>query len=124
MQNSSYGVTPTWVRSASLLLDKWKYGVARSGARAVVAALALRPVDCSGRCISSESPSDPKHSQPSSPVGRLNTRDAPTVLNSAQQFVEHRRRDRKSVPGQVTQALVGPLNFCDPHYASAMKRPG
>lgn len=55
-------------------------------------------------------------------MGRLNPRNAPTVLNAAQQFVEHWRGDRKSVEDQATQALVGPPSFGDPHYASAMAK--
>ena len=55
-------------------------------------------------------------------LGRLNPRNAPTVLNAAQQFVEHWRGDRKSVEDQATQALVGPPSFGNPDYASAMEK--
>lgn len=54
--------------------------------------------------------------------GRLNPRNAPTVLNAALQFVAHWRGDRKSVEDQATQALVGPPSFGDPDYASAMAK--
>ena len=55
-------------------------------------------------------------------LGRLNPRNAPTVLNAAQEFVEHWRGDRKSVEDQATQALVGPPSFGNPDYASAMAK--
>jgi cytochrome c peroxidase len=55
-------------------------------------------------------------------LGRLNPRNAPTVLNAALQFVEHWRGDRKSVEDQATQALVGPPSFGNPDYASAMAK--
>ncbi|HWU38357.1 MAG TPA: cytochrome c peroxidase, partial [Candidatus Acidoferrum sp.] len=55
-------------------------------------------------------------------LGRLNPRNAPTVLNAAQQFVEHWRGDRKSVEDQAIQALVGPPSFGNPDYASAMEK--
>ncbi len=53
-------------------------------------------------------------------LGRLNPRNAPTVLNAALQFVEHWRGDRKSVEDQAMQALIGPPSFGDPDYATAM----
>jgi cytochrome c peroxidase len=55
-------------------------------------------------------------------LGRLNPRNAPTVLNAAQEFVAHWRGDRKSVEDQATQALVGPPSFGNPDYASAMAK--
>jgi len=55
-------------------------------------------------------------------LGRLNPRNSPTVLNAAQEFVEHWRGDRKSVEDQATQALVGPPSFGNPDYASAMAK--
>ncbi len=55
-------------------------------------------------------------------LGRLNPRNAPTVLNAALQFVEHWRGDRTSVEDQATQALVGPPSFGNPDYASAMTK--
>jgi cytochrome c peroxidase len=55
-------------------------------------------------------------------LGRLNPRNAPTVLNAAQEFVEHWRGDRKSVEDQATQALVGPPSYGNPDYASAMAK--
>jgi cytochrome c peroxidase len=54
--------------------------------------------------------------------GRLNPRNAPTVLNAALQFVAHWRGDRKSVEDQATQALVGPPSFGNPNYESAMAK--
>jgi cytochrome c peroxidase len=55
-------------------------------------------------------------------LGRVNPRNSPTVLNAAQEFVEHWRGDRKSVEDQATQALVGPPSFGNPDYASAMAK--
>jgi cytochrome c peroxidase len=55
-------------------------------------------------------------------LGRLNPRNAPTVLNAAQEFVEHWRGDRKSVEDQATQALVGPPSYGNPDYGSAMAK--
>ena len=55
-------------------------------------------------------------------LGRLNPRNSPTVLNAAQEFVEHWRGDRKSVEDQATQALVGPPSYGNPDYASAMAK--
>ena len=54
--------------------------------------------------------------------GRLNPRNAPTVLNAALQFVAHWRGDRKSVEDQAVQALVGPPSFGNPNYESAMAK--
>ena len=55
-------------------------------------------------------------------LGRLNPRNAPTVMNAALQFVAHWRGDRKNVEDQAMQALVGPPSFGNPDYASAMAK--
>ncbi len=55
-------------------------------------------------------------------LGRLNPRNAPTVMNAALQFVAHWRGDRKNVEDQAMQALVGPPSFGDPDYATAMAK--
>ena len=54
--------------------------------------------------------------------GRVNPRNAPTVMNAALQFVEHWRGDRTSVEDQATQALIGPPSFGNPNYESAMAK--
>src|SRR6266700_2264539 len=52
---------------------------------------------------------------------RINSRNAPTVLNAALQFNAHWRGDRKNVEDQATQALIGPTSFANPDYDSAMR---
>lgn len=54
--------------------------------------------------------------------GRLNPRNAPTVLNAALQAPLHWRGDRQDVEDQATQALVGPVSFANPEYAAAVAR--
>jgi cytochrome c peroxidase len=54
--------------------------------------------------------------------GRVNPRNAPTVLNAALQFAEHWRGERTSVEDQATQALIGPPSFGNPDYESAMEK--
>lgn len=53
---------------------------------------------------------------------RINPRNAPTVLNSAGQFVAHWRGDRVNVEDQAVKALVGPPSFGQPNFAAAMAR--
>ena len=53
---------------------------------------------------------------------RLNPRNAPTVLDAAQQFVEHWRGDRASVEDQATRALLGPASFGLPSFDTAVAR--
>lgn len=52
--------------------------------------------------------------------GRLNARNAPTVLNAALQFVEHWHGDRASVEDQASKSLLGPASFGNPDHATAM----
>ena len=59
------------------------------------------------------------------PIGvkdRANPRNAPTVLNAAQEFVAHWRGDRKNVEDQAIKALVGPPSFGQPDLATAMAK--
>lgn len=44
-------------------------------------------------------------------MGRLNPRNAPTVLNAFIQISQHWRGDRESVEDQAVKALVGPPSF-------------
>src|SRR5690242_7351220 len=52
--------------------------------------------------------------------GRVNPRNAPTVLNTALQFKAHWRGDRANVEDQAKQALIGPPSFGNPSYAAAV----
>jgi cytochrome c peroxidase len=52
----------------------------------------------------------------------LNDRKAPTVLNAALQFKAHWRGDRENVEDQARQAVIGPVSFGDPDYATAMAK--
>jgi cytochrome c peroxidase len=54
--------------------------------------------------------------------GRLNPRNAPTVLNAALQFKAHWRGDRTNVEDQAKQALIGPPSFGNSDYAAAMMK--
>lgn len=54
--------------------------------------------------------------------GRLNARNAPTVLNAALQFVEHWHGDRASVEDQASKSLLGPASFGNPDHATAMAK--
>src|ERR1051326_5863859 len=54
--------------------------------------------------------------------GRVNPRNAPTVLNAALQFKAHWRGDRANVEDQAKQALIGPPSFGNPVYAAAMAK--
>ncbi|MDR3392005.1 MAG: cytochrome c peroxidase [Sulfuriferula sp.] len=59
------------------------------------------------------------------PIGvkdRVNPRNAPTVLNAAQEFVAHWRGDRLNVEDQATKALIGPPSFGQPDLATAMAK--
>ena len=53
---------------------------------------------------------------------RANPRNAPTVLNAAEEFVAHWRGDRKNVEDQATKALIGPPSFGQPDFATAMAK--
>lgn len=53
---------------------------------------------------------------------RDNPRNAPTVLNAAQEFVAHWRGDRKNVEDQAVKALIGPPSFGQPDLATAMAK--
>jgi cytochrome c peroxidase len=53
---------------------------------------------------------------------RLNSRNAPTVLNAALQAPVHWRGDRKNVEDQATQALVGAQSHALPDPAAAVAR--
>src|ERR1700681_1663789 len=52
----------------------------------------------------------------------LNPRKAPTILNAALQFKAHWRGDRENVEDQARQAVIGPVSFGDPDYATAMAK--
>lgn len=54
--------------------------------------------------------------------GRVNPRNAPTVLNAALQFKAHWRGDRVNVEDQAKQALIGPPSFGNPDYAAAVAK--
>ncbi len=54
--------------------------------------------------------------------GRVNPRNAPTVLNAALHFKAHWRGDRTNVEDQAKQALIGPPSFGNPDYAAAMAK--
>ncbi len=51
--------------------------------------------------------------------GKLNPRNAPTILNTALQFKAHWRGERENVEDQAKQALIGPASFGNPDYAAA-----
>jgi cytochrome c peroxidase len=53
--------------------------------------------------------------------GKLNPRNAPTVLNAADQIAAHWIGNRKNVEDQAAQALVGPPSFGMPSYDAAVK---
>ena len=53
---------------------------------------------------------------------RDNPRNAPSVLNSALQFVAHWRGDRKNVEEQAVKALVGPPSFGQPDLSAAVAK--
>jgi len=55
-------------------------------------------------------------------MGRINPRNAPTVLNAALQFSQHWRGDRESVEDQAVKALVGPPSFGNPTPEAAMSQ--
>ncbi|RUM49798.1 MAG: cytochrome-c peroxidase [Hydrogenothermus sp.] len=48
--------------------------------------------------------------------GRINPRNAPTILNSAGQIAQHWRGDRKDVEDQAKRALLGKGSFGAPSY--------
>lgn len=54
--------------------------------------------------------------------GKLNARNAPTVLNAALQFKAHWIGDRENIEDQAKRALLGPASFGNPDYASAMAK--
>jgi cytochrome c peroxidase len=53
---------------------------------------------------------------------KLNTRNAPTVLNAALQVKQHWIGDREDVEDQATKALTGPASFGNPSFDAAMAR--
>lgn len=53
---------------------------------------------------------------------KINSRNAPTVLNAAQQFVMHWLGDRSSVEDQATKALIGPASMGNSDFAAAMAK--
>ena len=55
-------------------------------------------------------------------AGRVNARNAPTVLNAAVQFTEHWLGDRADVEDQARRALLGPASFGNPDFAAAMAK--
>ncbi len=55
-------------------------------------------------------------------MGRLNPRNAPTVLNASLQISQHWRGDRESVEDQAVKALVGPPSFGNPTPEAAMSQ--
>jgi cytochrome c peroxidase len=55
-------------------------------------------------------------------AGRVNARNAPTVLNAAVQFTEHWVGDRTDVEDQARRALLGPASFGNPDFAAAMAK--
>ncbi|UCN00192.1 c-type cytochrome [Sulfurimonas sp. SWIR-19] len=56
--------------------------------------------------------------------GKLNPRNAPTVLNAAGQITQHWRGDRKDVEDQAKKALLGKASFGAPSYEWVEKRLG
>jgi len=54
--------------------------------------------------------------------GRLNPRNAPTVLNAALQIAAHWHGDRTSVEDQAAKALLGPASFGNPDIDAPMSR--
>jgi len=54
--------------------------------------------------------------------GKVNPRNAPTVLNAALQFAAHWHGDRVNVEDQAKRALIGPPSFGNPDYATAMAK--
>ncbi len=55
-------------------------------------------------------------------MGRLNPRNAPTVLNAFLQISQHWRGDRESLEDQAIRALVGAPSFGNPSLEAAMAR--
>ncbi|MBI1423348.1 MAG: c-type cytochrome [Gammaproteobacteria bacterium] len=55
-------------------------------------------------------------------MARDNPRNAPTVLNAAQEFIAHWRGDRKNVEDQATKALFGPPSFGEPNAESVIAK--
>lgn len=55
-------------------------------------------------------------------AGRVNARNAPTVLNAAVQFTQHWLGDRTDVEDQARRALIGPASFGNPDFPAAMTR--
>ena len=55
-------------------------------------------------------------------MARDNPRNAPTVLNAAEEFVAHWRGDRKNVEDQATKALFGPPSFGQPDAAAVIAK--
>ena len=55
-------------------------------------------------------------------LGKVNPRNAPTVLNAAGQVSEHWTGNRADVEDQAKQSLTGPATFGMPSYAEAEKR--
>jgi len=51
--------------------------------------------------------------------GKVLPRNAPTVFNTALQFVQHYGGNRKDVEEQAVKALVSPLAYGNPDYATA-----
>ncbi|WP_457750012.1 cytochrome-c peroxidase [Sulfurimonas sp.] len=56
--------------------------------------------------------------------GKINPRNAPTVLNAAGQMSQHWRGDRKDVEEQAKKALLGKASFGAPSYEWVEKRLG
>lgn len=56
--------------------------------------------------------------------GKVNPRNAPTVLNAAGQITQHWRGDRKDVEEQAKKALLGKGSFGAPSYEWVEKRLG
>lgn len=55
-------------------------------------------------------------------MGRLNPRNAPTVLNAFIQISQHWRGDRESVEDQAVKALIGPPSFGNPTPEAAISK--
>lgn len=53
---------------------------------------------------------------------KLNGRNAPTVLNTAVQFVAHWVGDRKNIEEQAMRSLLGPASMGNPDYGAAMAK--
>jgi cytochrome c peroxidase len=53
---------------------------------------------------------------------KLNGRNAPTVLNTAVQFVAHWIGDRKNIEEQAMRSLLGPASMGNPDYGTAMAK--